>query len=466
MSYDLIGPSNAPNSVTTRPADSRATNGAVVGAADTWFQDCTSPTANDGTKVMAAWLNGIMGQLRNAIRGNGNLVATSQPVVTESDADDAMLLKAMQYLIQRGKAKFAQDTGTASNVVVTLSPPPPELVEGMVMAVKMAAAPVGPTTINVNGSGPLPAVRRGGYPTIGSDWNAGDYLLWIYTAGAKWMAVGFLQSDIPGGVPLQANADWYVNASTGSDTLYDGTAATVSGSHGPFASIQRALQQCAKYNMNGFNQTVHVADGNYSPIITPTINGTGNIFITGNNANPQNCAITNTSPNGVAITASNGYIISGFRLSSTGVNALDGIAVGGGQVTINNMRFGPCTRYHVMANPGGSIILGQGTFAIEAGATTTAHLAASSGGSIGPTTGAGTVFPTLVILGVVSINQWIYASYAGSVQMAYASVTGASNVTGAKYAAIMNGTIGSYGVGVNAFPGSTAGTTNTGGQYS
>lgn len=83
MTIDLLGPgSNATNITTTRPPETRA-----FGALDTWFQDCTSPTAGDGSRVPSAWLNAIKAQLVQAIRQSG---------VVQDNADDLMLWKAIQ----------------------------------------------------------------------------------------------------------------------------------------------------------------------------------------------------------------------------------------------------------------------------------------------------------------------------------------------------------------------------------
>lgn len=79
---DLLGPASAPNAVTVRPSDAR-----VFGGSDTWLQDCSSPSALDGTAIQAAYLNGILAQIRRAIRGMA---------ITESNTDDDMLLKAIQ----------------------------------------------------------------------------------------------------------------------------------------------------------------------------------------------------------------------------------------------------------------------------------------------------------------------------------------------------------------------------------
>jgi hypothetical protein len=82
MSLDLLGPANSPNAVTVRPADTR-----VFGGNDTFFEDCSAPGAGDGTKVQAGFLNGLLQQVRRAIRGMG---------VTENNGDDDMLLKAIK----------------------------------------------------------------------------------------------------------------------------------------------------------------------------------------------------------------------------------------------------------------------------------------------------------------------------------------------------------------------------------
>lgn len=86
MSKDLIGPAafGAANPAVQRPP---ANPGNVDGAGDTWFLDCSSATARDGTQIKAGFLNFMLAQLRRAIRGMG---------VTENNTDDDMLLKAIQ----------------------------------------------------------------------------------------------------------------------------------------------------------------------------------------------------------------------------------------------------------------------------------------------------------------------------------------------------------------------------------
>ncbi|WP_243368855.1 hypothetical protein [Microvirga solisilvae] len=80
---DLLGPAGStPNVTTERPTDYR-----IFGADDTWIKDCTDPVAKDGTPLIAPFFNGVLAQIRRAIRGMG---------VAQDNADDDMLLKAIQ----------------------------------------------------------------------------------------------------------------------------------------------------------------------------------------------------------------------------------------------------------------------------------------------------------------------------------------------------------------------------------
>src|SRR5262245_61186742 len=115
---DILGPADAENSVTVRPGDTR-----TFASLDTWFEDCSSPTADDGTELQASWLNGVMAALRSLWRMNGTLADGGTKIVPEVGSDDDGLTKSVQQLFQRGKPIYAVDTGTKNNLVVALSPP-------------------------------------------------------------------------------------------------------------------------------------------------------------------------------------------------------------------------------------------------------------------------------------------------------------------------------------------------------
>ena len=145
---DILGPANAPFSVTDRPADSR-----TFSTADTFFKDCTSPDADDGTDIQAGWLNGIAAALRSLARANGLLADATTKVVPEVGTDDDLLTKAVQQLFQRAQVTYAVDTGTKNNLVVSLSPAVREYKAGVKVRVKVLVANDGACVININGLG-------------------------------------------------------------------------------------------------------------------------------------------------------------------------------------------------------------------------------------------------------------------------------------------------------------------------
>ena len=84
---DILGPANAANSVTTDPGESRS-----FGGTDSWFKDCSNPSAVDGTALQAAFLNGLLRQLRTAIRDAG--VTEDNATTMLRDAFRARVAKA------------------------------------------------------------------------------------------------------------------------------------------------------------------------------------------------------------------------------------------------------------------------------------------------------------------------------------------------------------------------------------
>lgn len=159
---DLLGPANAANSVTVRPADSR-----VFGGSDTWAKDASTPTSNDGTSWTAACFNGLLAQIRGAIRGMG---------ITPDNTNDSMLLQA----VQAATPPYAVDTGTADALVVNVNQPGFTLAAGSKIRVKLAATVLGPSTVALsNGATSLgtKTITRGDGGALNPyDWVAGQVL--------------------------------------------------------------------------------------------------------------------------------------------------------------------------------------------------------------------------------------------------------------------------------------------------
>jgi hypothetical protein len=169
MTTDLLGfGTNASNVIITRPGDTR-----VFGNVDTYAKDCSTPAAGDGTAISAAWGVGLMQQLRALIRGNGQTAGLTN-IVTEDNTDDAMALKSVQNLIQRGQPRFAVDNGAADALVVALTPALLEYKAGVSIKVLVAHDGTGAAaTIIVNGLPPKSILRKGGAPLQPKDLPAG-----------------------------------------------------------------------------------------------------------------------------------------------------------------------------------------------------------------------------------------------------------------------------------------------------
>jgi hypothetical protein len=390
----------------------------------------------------------------------------SDSSLTPTDADLHQLSRAAQW----GKVNYVQDAGTANFIAVTPTPAIASYLPGMHFRIKVANANTGPTKLNVNGVGFSPVVRANDQ----SELAAGDLFLGqiieVTWDGTHWQIL----SGISGGGPtyLIGPRDFYVNGTTGDDTAYDGTQATVDtpNGHGPFKTLQRAQNQTYKYNLNGYSINIHVADGTYTNPTFPGAcvgcgvnNGSGMINYIGNTSNPA--AVVLTSSQGMAISAGGaGCSVSfnGFRLTSTGdAPGWVGGAVAiytGAYVTLYKIQFGPCLDYHISMEGGGANCSYQGPFIIDGG--TVAHILATQGAYIRQPL----IPPTLTITGPVNIGTFI-AAQAAQTLVTYSVINGYGNVNGNKFSASMNGIILTAGAGVNYYPGTVAGATATGGQY-
>lgn len=150
---DLLGPANAPNAVTARPADAR-----VFGADDTFFKGCSAPDVDDGTEVQADWLNGVLAQVRRAIRGMG---------IAVNNADDDMLLKA----IQANGIRYAADTSLSANTIVVANAQPITAYgAGFAMLVKIKNDVTDAAVANVDGVGAKNVVHPDGTALTRGDW--------------------------------------------------------------------------------------------------------------------------------------------------------------------------------------------------------------------------------------------------------------------------------------------------------
>lgn len=264
-----------------------------------------------------------------------------------------------------------------------------------------------------------------------------------------------------GSSQLVANVTFYVNGSLGSDS-YDGSSAThTSGTIGPFATLQHAVNVVAKLNVAGFVVTVNVAfgTGTYAPFFLGTpINGTLLIAASGG-------PTISNSTTGVACVTANGFgvglTITGFVLVNGGASAGNGLlAQAGGTINFNTINFGACTSgAHVICDNGNVNCLGSYTISGNA----TWHVLAQSGGGaiMSPST------PNVVTLtgspGFVTTYQAQDIGYI-RISSGITSFSGSASV-GQRYNGSGNSVIQTAGGGASFLPGTTAGATASGGQY-
>lgn len=159
----------------------------------------------------------------------------------------------------------------------------------------------------------------------------------------SWEATGPSMSEIDvanikiAGNPYFKNdtEDYYVNASTGNDA-YDGKSASVSGTAGPFRTIQKAIDQAGKVHAAVGNVFIYIAAGDYYENVELAGVLGSNLIVKGNSIS------TTTIYGSVAVRSCSGVEFQTFRVyasnsnpfsifSSTGIYLTD-VAISGNSV--------------------------------------------------------------------------------------------------------------------------------------
>lgn len=172
---DILGPASA-NAVTVRPARAYP-----LGSTDTWFRDCSTPNAQDGTALVADFFNALLAQSRTLLSGASIAL----------DNGDDMLLRAVRAL----GVRYASAGGSAAAITASFSPPVLSLYDGLMLAVKLSANISGATTIAPNGLSATPVRRPDGTALQADDGVDGQVALLIYVGGV----FQFLNLAVSGG---------------------------------------------------------------------------------------------------------------------------------------------------------------------------------------------------------------------------------------------------------------------------
>lgn len=447
---DLFGPAaSAPGAVTVRPGENRS-----FGAADTFFKDCSSPDLDDGTEFQAAWFNQMIAMLRSVARGNGQ-TGLGADIVTQDNADDGILLRAVMHLVQRGQMSEAIDTGTADTLVATLTPAAAEYKNGMVFWVKkgpnanVTTAP----TLNLNTLGARTITRRDGGALVKGD-----------LAANAWFAFTYDQASGTVRVLTPVTSDFRVLVPYGDPTLYvrtdgnDNNDGSANDAAHAFATIQAAITYSSQvWSLGGKKLNIQLGNaGTYTGFVSVQ-NPVTNVIITGDVNNPGNYVIA--APG----TGANSQIVycGGAALSLNGVTVTTAradlnfiLASYGGSISLNKVivTAGATTPYYALSG------VSNGSITVGTGVTINGNFGSAMYGAGGTvTTQAGSV---VTINGSTFSIATLFANGSGG----NVSILGtwAGTATGPLAYAIMNGTV-SQSPG-NTTPGNSAPITSSGGQ--
>lgn len=436
-----FGP-QGPNYATVRPpADPKASAGI-----DTWFKNCSAAGAKDGTFATADFFNVTLGNLRYLVRHSG---------ISLDDADDTMVYNAVQSIASSFATQneaYAVDTGAVNALAISL-PSVTTYTEGFAVFVKVANTNTAPSTIRLNALTVKNVSRQGGGALQAGDLMRGAVVLFVYD-GAAFQLLG------PTTNVLTAPRDYYVDGGLGSDSN-----SGLDAGHA-FATLQRVANEIARFNLNGYSVVVHIADwvGNaYAPVYLGQYGGSGSVTFVGNTVTPSNVLIASGA--GPAVTCSfGGYTMRGCKVTSTAGNPTVGspgagvASIGAGNIVLDTMEYGFCVDGQVYAYAGGTCTV---TGLQKVSGSSASFLSAAIGAMVIVISGASVAVTTPVTVtnfAAASVNSNIVGAFGGG-------ISGAGNVTGSKFAVSGNGVINTGGGGASYYPGTTAGTQQTGGQY-
>ncbi len=255
----------------------------------------------------------------------------------------------------------------------------------------------------------------------------------------------------PGGREmLTANRTYYVRTD-GSDSN-DGLS---NASGGAFLTIQKAYNAAVTLDLSGYTVTIQIADGTYTDglsIMSPLVGGT--LTIKGNATTPDNVLIS-TAGNSIYVSGTGPNVsIQSLKVASSGG---DGIAVGNGANVFGSaISFGVCAGAHVRAFANG--VYTPLTSEKWSG-NAQGHYLTSSGGVVNGNTVA------VNVSAAISFGLATVFCETSSIVNFYALTYSGSAVTGTRYSVTQNSVCNTYSGGASYFPGSVAGGSSTGGQY-
>jgi hypothetical protein len=231
---------------------------------------------------------------------------------------------------------------------------------------------------------------------------------------------------------------------------------------GAFVTIQKAFDVVyGTLDLGNYDVTIQVGNGTYTAIaqiLYPQV-GPGRITLQGDNTTPSNVVISTTALSHAIRVYAGVLYIKGFKIQTTTTGSAIQARYGGLCYIAGNMDFGAVAQAQVSAVFGGKVAVSGVNYSITGAAS--AHYQASDGGQL--LLADGGAF-TVTITGTPAFST-AFAQAGFLSYMQAQSITFSGSATGVRYAVSENSVIRTGGGGASYFPGGTAGTTATGGQY-
>jgi hypothetical protein len=247
-------------------------------------------------------------------------------------------------------------------------------------------------------------------------------------------------------VQLTAARTYYV-ATTGSDSN------TGLSAGAPFLTLQKAVDEAHKLDCASYDVTIQLANGTYAAgatVARPLVGG-GTLIIRGNETTPASVVLS------AGLSFRNGaqVRVAGLRFAIA-TDLVNALSVGNGvHLRTGKLEFGAvgANADHIFADNPCHIAIEE-DYAITGGARRHMNIGA------GYVSGANR---TLTLTGTPAFTQFLAASNCASIALSNLTISGGA--TGSRYIAETNGVINTFGKATTYLPGSTAGTTPTGGIY-
>ncbi|TGQ19338.1 hypothetical protein [Mesorhizobium sp. M00.F.Ca.ET.217.01.1.1] len=407
-------------------------------------------TAGTTYYVIAAGLSGASFQF-SATPG-GAAINTSNPTVTVSQASPCVVTEAGHGRAAGDAIQFATTGALPTGLSVATTYFVKTVLDANTYTVSATSEGAAINTTSA-GSGTHTIVQFGTHylsetGTLPTGITAGqDY----YAIPTGLTANTFQFSATAGGAAINTSGSTSgtIRLKTGSDS---GTGLIYSPTDA-FLTIQKAVDTAAALDLGIYNAIVLIDAGTYLAGVTPKSTvGAGTVYLRGKSLDLFSTALSTT---GSCVDGINGFQGNYKAEYLTLRSGAYGMIVLNGTLLFGNINFGTCTNSHFTVGVGGFIRADE-NYMISGGASS-AHMEAYDGAQI-----------KVQGRSVTSLNVPVFgSSFASAGRVGTMLANGNTYngfATGKRYDANLNGILLTLG-GASYFPGSIAGTTGTGGQY-